>query len=498
MPSPPLFADDNSSYRRAARRAAAARSAVREDRRGKILATLRRLKEEAGDEAHRRRARAGPAPRGSAGAVPAAVLGRGGAVGRRRRGAAGRVAPDEVVVLAGPAHAQACDGGGAAAGPPDRDADVRSPVRGGQLDDARHRGAGTRSSGGRTTTAPGRRGGRSHRPGRPGGAARVTETAIGAVVGCIDRPTPSGPSATSVRAMVQGAGSETEVQDARLNTRASAAGLRSVTETGAPRGTTAPAAGREATTTRRRLISATGRLRSLPPMTVACAGVSPAAQMRALEASRPRPTSSGTVAVVAAAVLPPPPPLSPPPQPASVTAARISASTAPIRMGRGFRGVVPFGVPPDVIWRGPGRRGARRALRAARWRSRRRPGCRPRRRRPARRAGRTGSPEGEDRPRRVGQLLGPVVAAVLDEAGLAAGLPSPDGVAVGLVDDRVLLLAHCPSGAVRCILSYPARPRGPGPRPPAARRALRPAARRPWWSRPRPLSTSAAPAPWMA
>ena len=59
MPSPPLFADDNSSYRRAARRAEPAER-VREERRRQILATLRRLKEEAGDEsivAERERAR---------------------------------------------------------------------------------------------------------------------------------------------------------------------------------------------------------------------------------------------------------------------------------------------------------------------------------------------------------------------------------------------------------------------------------------------------------
>ena len=48
---PPLFADDNSSYRRAIRRAAR-EEREREDRRSKILATLRRLKEEAGNEAH--------------------------------------------------------------------------------------------------------------------------------------------------------------------------------------------------------------------------------------------------------------------------------------------------------------------------------------------------------------------------------------------------------------------------------------------------------------
>jgi len=51
MPSPPLFADDNSSYRRAIRRAAR-EEREREDRRSQILATLRRLKEEAGNEAH--------------------------------------------------------------------------------------------------------------------------------------------------------------------------------------------------------------------------------------------------------------------------------------------------------------------------------------------------------------------------------------------------------------------------------------------------------------
>ena len=59
MPSPPLFADDNSSYRRAARRAEQ-EERVREERRRQILDTLRRLKEEAGDEsivAERERAR---------------------------------------------------------------------------------------------------------------------------------------------------------------------------------------------------------------------------------------------------------------------------------------------------------------------------------------------------------------------------------------------------------------------------------------------------------
>jgi hypothetical protein len=50
MPSPPLFADDNSSYRRAVRRAEREEK-VREERRQQILATLRRLKEEAGDPA---------------------------------------------------------------------------------------------------------------------------------------------------------------------------------------------------------------------------------------------------------------------------------------------------------------------------------------------------------------------------------------------------------------------------------------------------------------
>jgi hypothetical protein len=50
MPSAPLFADDNSSYRRAARRAAR-EERRREERRREIMATLRRLKEEAGDPA---------------------------------------------------------------------------------------------------------------------------------------------------------------------------------------------------------------------------------------------------------------------------------------------------------------------------------------------------------------------------------------------------------------------------------------------------------------
>src|SRR4051794_34857155 len=48
MPSAPLFADDNSSYRRAARRAAR-EERRREERRREIMETLRRLKEEAGD-----------------------------------------------------------------------------------------------------------------------------------------------------------------------------------------------------------------------------------------------------------------------------------------------------------------------------------------------------------------------------------------------------------------------------------------------------------------
>jgi hypothetical protein len=47
---PPLFADDNSSYRRAMRRAEA-QEKEREARREQILATLRRLREKAGDPA---------------------------------------------------------------------------------------------------------------------------------------------------------------------------------------------------------------------------------------------------------------------------------------------------------------------------------------------------------------------------------------------------------------------------------------------------------------
>ena len=50
MPAPPLFADDNRSYRRAMRRAQEEEK-IREARRSEILATLRRLKEEAGDTA---------------------------------------------------------------------------------------------------------------------------------------------------------------------------------------------------------------------------------------------------------------------------------------------------------------------------------------------------------------------------------------------------------------------------------------------------------------
>src|SRR3954454_24043173 len=53
-----------------------------------------------------------------------------------------------------------------------------------------------------------------------------------------------------------------------------------------------------------------------------------------------------------------------------------------------------------------------------------------------------GAPEGQRRAGRLGQGLGLLVAAVLHEAGLAAGLPAPDRVAVGLVDDRVELLGH--------------------------------------------------------
>lgn len=48
MPSPPLFADDNSAYRRVARREERERR-EREERRREILSTLRRLKDEAGD-----------------------------------------------------------------------------------------------------------------------------------------------------------------------------------------------------------------------------------------------------------------------------------------------------------------------------------------------------------------------------------------------------------------------------------------------------------------
>ena len=50
MASPPLFADDNSAYRRAARRAQQ-EAEQKEARRREILATLRRLKDEAADPA---------------------------------------------------------------------------------------------------------------------------------------------------------------------------------------------------------------------------------------------------------------------------------------------------------------------------------------------------------------------------------------------------------------------------------------------------------------
>lgn len=50
MGSPPLFADDNSSYRRAMRRAEREERA-RQERRQEIMATLRRLKQEADDPA---------------------------------------------------------------------------------------------------------------------------------------------------------------------------------------------------------------------------------------------------------------------------------------------------------------------------------------------------------------------------------------------------------------------------------------------------------------
>ena len=68
------FADDNSSYRRAARRAER-EERRREERRREIMATLRRLKEEAGDPAALA-ARARQAPRRRAGALPAPVLSR--------------------------------------------------------------------------------------------------------------------------------------------------------------------------------------------------------------------------------------------------------------------------------------------------------------------------------------------------------------------------------------------------------------------------------------
>lgn len=50
MSSPPLFADDNSAFRRAARRAEQ-EERVRAERRREIMATLRRLKDEASDPA---------------------------------------------------------------------------------------------------------------------------------------------------------------------------------------------------------------------------------------------------------------------------------------------------------------------------------------------------------------------------------------------------------------------------------------------------------------
>ena len=48
MASPPLFADDNSAYRRAARKAER-EAKEKAARRSEILATLRRLKDEADD-----------------------------------------------------------------------------------------------------------------------------------------------------------------------------------------------------------------------------------------------------------------------------------------------------------------------------------------------------------------------------------------------------------------------------------------------------------------
>ena len=50
MPSSPLFADDNSAYRRAQRRNAKVER-EREERREKIMATLRRLRDSAVDPA---------------------------------------------------------------------------------------------------------------------------------------------------------------------------------------------------------------------------------------------------------------------------------------------------------------------------------------------------------------------------------------------------------------------------------------------------------------
>jgi hypothetical protein len=59
VPSSPLFADDNSSFRRAVRKAER-EARKRDERRREILATLRRLKEESADHsllAARERAR---------------------------------------------------------------------------------------------------------------------------------------------------------------------------------------------------------------------------------------------------------------------------------------------------------------------------------------------------------------------------------------------------------------------------------------------------------
>jgi hypothetical protein len=59
VPPPPLFADDNSSFRRAVRKAEH-EARKRDERRSEILSTLRRLKEESADHsllAARERAR---------------------------------------------------------------------------------------------------------------------------------------------------------------------------------------------------------------------------------------------------------------------------------------------------------------------------------------------------------------------------------------------------------------------------------------------------------